>query len=85
MKRVIILSLFAFIAAFSLNTSASAQRNIDPAIDRDPIFERDAKHNLDVAWQSYRLKKAYRKHRAAVVTSGAFAFLLASALGTLAN
>src|SRR5687768_542779 len=60
MKRVIILSLFAFITAISLNASAIAQRNIDPAIDRDPIFERDAKHNLDVAWQSYRLKKAYK-------------------------
>ena len=37
-----------------------AQRNIDPAIDRDPILEQDAKHNLDVAWQAYRLKKAYK-------------------------
>jgi outer membrane protein assembly factor BamD (BamD/ComL family) len=60
MKRVIFLSLFAFITAVSLNISAHAQRNIDPAIDRDPIFERDAKHNLDVAWQAYRLKKAYK-------------------------
>lgn len=37
-----------------------AQRNIDPAINRDPILEQDAKHNLDVAWQSFRLKKAYK-------------------------
>ncbi len=40
--------------------SGIAQRNIDPAIDRDPILEQDAKHNLDVAWQAYRLKKAYK-------------------------
>lgn len=39
---------------------AFAQRNIDPAIDRDPILEQDAKHNLDVAWQAFRLKKAYK-------------------------
>src|SRR5688572_5332065 len=37
-----------------------AQRNIDPAIDRDPILEQDAKHNLEVARQSCRLKKAYK-------------------------
>ncbi len=37
-----------------------AQRNVDPAIDRDPILEQDAKHNLDVAWQAFRLKKAYK-------------------------
>lgn len=39
---------------------AHAQRNIDPAIDRDPLLEQDAKHNLDVAWQAFRLKKAYK-------------------------
>ena len=39
---------------------ALAQRNIDPAIDRDPILEQDAKHNLDVAWHYYRLKKGYK-------------------------
>lgn len=41
-------------------TSASGQRNIDQAIDRDPLLEQDAKHNLDVAWQYYRLKKGYK-------------------------
>lgn len=42
--------------------SVSAQRNIDPAIDRDPILEQDAKHNLDVAWQAFKpLKKAYKQ------------------------
>lgn len=41
---------------------ALAQRNIDPAIDRDPILEADAKHNLDVAWQAFKpLKKAYKQ------------------------
>ena len=60
MKRAIIFSLFLGLAGVMLTASASAQRNIDPAIDRDPLLERDAKHNLDVAWQAFRLKKAYK-------------------------
>ena len=39
---------------------ANAQRNVTPAIDRDPLMEADAKHNLDVAWNAYKLKKAYK-------------------------
>ena len=50
-----------FLAVFLLvGSDISAQRNVTPAIDRDPLMETDAKHNLDVAWQSYRLKKAYK-------------------------
>ena len=37
-----------------------AQRNVTPAVIRDPILEQDAKHNLDVAFQAYTLKKAYK-------------------------
>ncbi len=37
-----------------------AQRNVTPAIDRDPVLEADARHNLDVAWQAYRTRKAYK-------------------------
>ena len=44
----------------TLSGAVFAQRNVTPAIDRDPILEQDAKHNLDVAWQSYKLKKAYK-------------------------
>ena len=57
MKKIF-LAVFSVILLFSVSTIA--QRNIDPAIDRDPVLEQDAKHNLDVAWQSYRLKKAYK-------------------------
>jgi outer membrane protein assembly factor BamD (BamD/ComL family) len=46
------------LAAFS--SFAAAQRNIEPKIDTDPVLEQDAKHNLDVAWQAFRLKKAYK-------------------------
>jgi len=53
------LFLFLFLAA-AVGTSVSAQKNIAPAIDRDPILEQDAKHNLDVAKQAFLLKKAYK-------------------------
>ena len=39
---------------------ASAQRNVTPVVDRDPVMEQDAKHNLDVAWNAFKLKKAYK-------------------------
>lgn len=33
-----------------------------PAIDRDPLLETDAKHNLDVAWQAFGpARKAYKQ------------------------
>ena len=56
-KSLLLLSLLllASLPVFS-------QRNIDPAIARDPILEADAKHNLDVAWQAFKpLKKAYKQ------------------------
>jgi len=59
MKKLLI-TLGLILAVFGL--SALAQRNIDPAIDRDPILEQDAKHNLDVAWQAFKpMKKAYKQ------------------------
>lgn len=59
MKRILTFAfIFAALAVFS--GSASAQRNIEPKIDRDPVMEKDAKHNLEVAWQYFKLKKAYK-------------------------
>jgi outer membrane protein assembly factor BamD (BamD/ComL family) len=44
-----------------LATAVSAQRNVAPALDRDPLLEADATHNLDVAKQYFSpLKKAYK-------------------------
>ncbi len=60
MKRAILLFTFIILATLANASSTSAQRNIATAIERDPILEQDAKHNLDVAWQAYRLKKAYK-------------------------
>ncbi|HEX6279581.1 MAG TPA: outer membrane protein assembly factor BamD [Pyrinomonadaceae bacterium] len=59
LKKILTLILMT-VGMLVLANSASAQRNIDRAIDRDPILEQDAKHNLDVAWQAFRLKKAYK-------------------------
>ena len=51
----------ALITALLLfSASVSAQRNIEPKLDTDPVLEQDAKHNLDVAWQAFTLKKAYK-------------------------
>ena len=50
------------VAILLFSFSGLAQRNVTPAIDRDPIMEADAKHYLDVARQAYApLKKAYKQ------------------------
>lgn len=60
MKRTIISFMFAVFALATFGSAASAQKNIEKAIDRDPLLEADAKHNLDVARQAFQLKKAYK-------------------------
>jgi len=60
MKRSFVSFLLLFVGILMFTSMASAQRNVTPAVDRDPLLEADAKHNLDVAWQSFRLKKAYK-------------------------
>jgi outer membrane protein assembly factor BamD (BamD/ComL family) len=57
MKKYL-LPIFTFLILFSGSTLA--QRNVTPAIDRDPVLEQDAKHNLEVARQAFLLKKAYK-------------------------
>ena len=57
-KLLILFLTLASITVFGV--SAFAQRNVTPAIDRDPVMEQDAKHNLDVAWNAFKLKKAYK-------------------------
>ncbi|MBA2737274.1 MAG: outer membrane protein assembly factor BamD [Pyrinomonadaceae bacterium] len=60
MKRKFHALLFIVFGLFIFGNSAMAQRNIEPKIDRDPILEADAKHNLEVAQQYFKLKKAYK-------------------------
>lgn len=55
-KLLAIVFVVIFVSVFNL--PASSQRNVTPAVD--PILEADAKHNLDVARQAFRLKKAYK-------------------------
>lgn len=51
----------SFLLLLFMCFSVNAQRNVTPAIDRDPLLEADAKHNLDVAKQYFSpLKKAYK-------------------------
>ena len=59
MRRKVFIFLIAIAA---LGLSASAQRNVTPAIERDPLLEADALHNLDVAWQAFGpARKAYKQ------------------------
>ena len=60
MKQKFLTLFFAAAALLTISSSAMAQRNATKAIDRDPLLEADAKHNLDVAWNAYKLKKAYK-------------------------
>src|SRR3954453_10297655 len=52
----------AFFLLALVSSTATAQRNVAPVLDRDPLMETDAKHNLDVALQGFSgLKKAYKQ------------------------
>jgi hypothetical protein len=57
-KAILFLSFFACLFVFSANVRA--QKTVEPQVQRDPIMEADHLHNLDVAWQAFKLKKAYR-------------------------
>ena len=60
MKERFLAIIFVTASCAILCGSVIAQRNVTPAIERDPVMEQDAKHNLEVAWQAYKLKKAYK-------------------------
>jgi outer membrane protein assembly factor BamD (BamD/ComL family) len=61
MKKKIFVLVFA-IAVSAFASVGYSQRNVTPAIDRDPLLEADAKHNLDVAWQAFKpIKRAYKQ------------------------
>lgn len=58
-RKLFVVSLL--IGAIGVCTLTSpAQKNVQPAYD--PLLEKDAKHNLDVAWQAFGpAKKAYKQ------------------------
>ena len=60
MKRNLLILAFTFFSLFAFGNSAFAQKQIEPQIQRDPILELDANHNLEVANQYFKTKKAYK-------------------------
>ena len=62
MFKTYVLGLFFCLAGILIFSGPlAAQRNIEPAIDRDPLLEADANHNLDVARQAFGFRKAYKQ------------------------
>ncbi len=58
-KNFLILAFIIF--GFSIfGSNVFAQKQIEPQIQRDPILEADASHNLEVAQQYFKTKKAYK-------------------------
>lgn len=58
-KAFLFLSFLVCIFVFS--TYVQAQKQITPPqVQRDPVMEADAIHNLDVAWQAFKLRRAYK-------------------------
>jgi outer membrane protein assembly factor BamD (BamD/ComL family) len=63
MKKLFVLA-FSLALMLCVSPAARAQgggrREPDPAVLRDPLMEKDSKHNLEAARQYFKLKKAYR-------------------------
>lgn len=60
MKRNFTILAFALLGLFVFGNPVFAQKQIEPQIQRDPILEADASHNLEVANQYFKGKKAYK-------------------------
>jgi outer membrane protein assembly factor BamD (BamD/ComL family) len=60
MKKNLLVLAFIIFGFSMFGNSAFAQKQIEPQIQRDPILEADARHNLDVAQQYFKTKKAYK-------------------------
>lgn len=62
MKKAIL--FFSFIACLFVFSAAPenvfAQKQIEQQVQRDPLLEADAMHNLEVARQAFKLRKAYK-------------------------
>ncbi len=57
-KAILFLSLFACVFAFS--AQVFAQRQIEVQVQREPILEADANHNLEAAQLYFKTRKAYK-------------------------
>ena len=59
MRNKFLLLLFVFMLFVAPSTYAQAGKGPDPSTLRDPDLERDSYHNLEVARNYFKLKKAY--------------------------
>lgn len=57
MKKAFLIFSFIFL---TFTSGALAQKQIEQQVQRDPVLEADARHNLEVAQQYFKLKKAYK-------------------------
>ncbi|MGI8787677.1 MAG: hypothetical protein ACR2HG_07960 [Pyrinomonadaceae bacterium] len=60
MKRNFLVLAFIVFGFAAFGSSVFAQKQIEQQIQRDPVLEADAKHNLEVAEQYFKTKKAYK-------------------------
>ena len=58
-NKFLLLFVFLFLFAVAPATFAQVKNGPDPATMRDPDLERDSLHNLEVARNYFKLKKAY--------------------------
>ena len=62
MKKFLSITFLSCSLIGAASIAVPAQRSPQPAVDRDPLLEADAKHNLDVARQGFGpLRKAYKQ------------------------
>jgi len=60
-KSCLILAVFAVMLMFAVpSTRAQGTSKQGPDVIRDPDMEKDSLHNLEVAWQYFKLRKAYK-------------------------
>jgi outer membrane protein assembly factor BamD (BamD/ComL family) len=63
MKKLFVLAFGLAVVlggAGAAGAQGGGRREPDPSVVRDPMMERDARHNLEAARQYFKLKKAYR-------------------------
>jgi outer membrane protein assembly factor BamD (BamD/ComL family) len=60
MKQIILILSCLIVMIVGTAHGVSAQRNVTPTIVRDAVMEADATHNLDVAWNAFKVRKAYK-------------------------
>ena len=60
MKRNLLFFALLTFSLFALGKPAYGQKQIEPQLQRDPILEADANHNLEAAQLYFKTRKAYK-------------------------